>query len=203
MNTLTCAGFALQIIAAALVLSTAAGAQSTAGSTHAKSKKVAKPHTEQAEPAATGSEQPILLGQYGEWRAYRAQPGGEKLCFALAKPTSSQVTPAKRPRDPVYLFVTSRPAENVRNEVSLVMGYAFKPGAEANLEIGAAKFAMYTQSDGAWIKNAAEESRLVDTMRKGQELAVTGISSRGTQSVDRYSLKGLSQALDRVAQGCK
>jgi invasion protein IalB len=58
---------------------------------------------------------------------------------------------------------------------------------------------MHTQSDGAWIKNLAEEARLVETMRKGGDLVVTGTSSR-MQLVDRYSLKGLSQALDRTAQ---
>jgi invasion protein IalB len=199
MTILACARFVLKTVAAVLLLDAAAAAQAPAG--HSRSSR-AKPHTERAEPDATGAQQPTLLGQYGEWRTYTAKPGGEKLCFALAKPTSSQITP-KRPRDPVYLFVTSRPVENVRNEVSVVMGYAFKPGSEANLEIGSAKFAMYTQSDGAWIKNAAEESRLVDTMRKGQDLVVTGMSSRGTQSVDRYSLKGLSQALDRAAQECR
>jgi invasion protein IalB len=62
---------------------------------------------------------------------------------------------------------------------------------------------MYTQNDGAWIKNAAEETRLVESMRKGADLVVKGVSARGTQSSDTYSLKGLAQALDRVGQECK
>ena len=62
---------------------------------------------------------------------------------------------------------------------------------------------MYTQADGAWIKNAAEEARMVDAMRKTPEMIVTGESGKGTKSTDRYSLKGLSQALDRVATECK
>jgi invasion protein IalB len=62
---------------------------------------------------------------------------------------------------------------------------------------------MNTQSDGAWIKNVAEEARLIEIMRKGSDLTVTGTSSKGTQSVDRYSLKGLGQALDRASQECK
>ena len=51
---------------------------------------------------------------------------------------------------------------------------------------------MYTQNDGAWIKNVAEEARMVDAMRKGSDLTVKGISGRGTESTDQYSLKGLS-----------
>jgi hypothetical protein len=83
------------------------------------------------------------------------------------------------------------------------MGYPFKSGGEATVDIGSAKYAMYTQGDGAWIKNAAEEARMVDTMRKGSDMVVTGESAGGTKSTDRYSLKGLSQALDRVAQECR
>jgi invasion protein IalB len=83
------------------------------------------------------------------------------------------------------------------------MGYTFKPSVEASVEIGPAKFAMYTQKDGAWIKNAAEEGRLVDAMRKGPDMVVKGTSGKGTQTTDRFSLKGLAQALDRVAQECR
>jgi len=154
-------------------------------------------------PAGAGGAQPSLLGQFGDWGAYTAANGGKKLCYALAKPSSQATEPANRPRDPAYIFVSTRPSENVRNEISIVIGYPFKPGYEANVDIGSAKYAMYTQADGAWIKNAAEEARMVDAMRRGSDLVVTGESGRGTKSTDRYNLKGLSQALDRVAQECK
>ena len=62
---------------------------------------------------------------------------------------------------------------------------------------------MYTQNDGAWVKNAAEEARLVDAMRKGAEVTVKGESSRGTKTTDQFSLKGISQALDRAASECR
>jgi hypothetical protein len=62
---------------------------------------------------------------------------------------------------------------------------------------------MYTQNDGAWIKNVADEARMLDALRKGSDLTVRGVSGRGTKSIDQYSLKGLSQALDRVAAECK
>jgi invasion protein IalB len=62
---------------------------------------------------------------------------------------------------------------------------------------------MYTQSDGAWVKNAAEETRLVDAMRKGTDLTIKGTSARGTATSDVFSLKGLAQALDKVGQECR
>jgi hypothetical protein len=211
MITLARNRIALPLAAMLAVGSVAAAQQPTAPvpATAPAKPKPAKPAAKRNAPkpapqtAAVASGQPVLLGQYGEWGAYAAQSGGAKVCFALAKPASSQTTPPNKPRDSVYFFVASRPAENVRNEVSVIIGYAFKPATDATVEIGPAKFALYTQNDGAWIKNAAEEARLVETMRKGADLVVTASSSRGTQSLDRYSLKGLSQALDRTAQDCK
>ena len=153
--------------------------------------------------AAAGDVQPTLLGQYGDWGAYTASPGGAKVCFALAKPKTTKTEPAGRKRDPSYVFVSTRPGENVKNEVSVIIGYPFKTSADATAEVGTAMFAMYTQNDGAWIKNIAEEARMIDAMRKNAELTVKGTSGRGTQSVDQYSLKGLAQALDKIEQECK
>jgi hypothetical protein len=169
----------------------------------------AKPAAKPAAPAAAAAPapapapQPTLLGQFGDWGAYTASPGGKKVCFALAKPSNSKTAPPNRPRDPTYMFISSRPAEKVRDEVSVIFGYGFKPNADASIEISGAAYAMYTQADGAWIKNAAEETRLVDAMRKGADLTVKGTSAKGTASTDVYSLRGLPEALNRVGQECK
>lgn len=152
---------------------------------------------------AQGEGQPALLQTYGDWGAYVGLSGGNKVCFALAQPTSSQTNPPNRPRDPAYLIVTSRPADSVRNEVSVIIGYPFKPSSEATVDIGSTRFSMQTQTDNAWVKDPAEEARMVDTMRRSADLVVRGTSGRGTQTTDRYSLKGLGQALDRVGQECR
>lgn len=167
----------------------------------AKRAAVQKPSASQAQ-ASVGA-QPTLLGQYADWGAYAATPNGNKVCFALAKPISAQTNPPNRPRDPAYLFISTRPSEKVSNEVSIIIGYPFKPSSDATVQIGSASFAMYTQADGAWIKNAADETRMVDAMRKGSDLVVKGMSGHGTQTTDKYTLKGLSQALDRTAQECR
>ena len=158
-----------------------------------------------AEPAvaAAGGTKPTLLGQYGDWGAYTASPGGKKICFAIAKPASSETNPPGKSRNPTFMFISTRPADKVSNEISIVIGYPFKPSAEATLEVGSASFPLYTQQDGAWIKNAAEEAHLVDAMRGGQNAVVKGTSSRGTRSTDTFSLKGFAQALDRSDQDCK
>ncbi|HEY9455288.1 MAG TPA: invasion associated locus B family protein [Bradyrhizobium sp.] len=168
-------------------------------------KSTAKPPAkpEPAATAAAGGAEPTLIGQFGTWGAYTATPNGKKVCFALAKPSSSKTNPPNRPRDPAYAFVSTRPAERVVNEVSIMIGYALKPGSESSLEVGGSSYAMYTQGDGIWIKNAAEEEQMVSAMRKGADATVKGISAKGTETTDVFSLKGLSQALDRLAQDCK
>jgi len=166
----------------------------------------AKPTAKPADPAAAaaaGGAEPTLIGQYGTWGAYTATPNGRKVCFALAKPLSSKTNPPNRPRDPAYAFVSTRPAEKVVNEVSIMIGYALKPGSESSLEVGGSSYAMYTQGDGLWIKNAAEEEQMVSAMRKSAEVTVKGVSAKGTETTDVFSLKGLAQALDRLAQDCK
>jgi invasion protein IalB len=200
-------GFDLRALGARALLALAAVAvvSSVVLAQQPPAPKAAAPATKPAQTATApaGDSQPNLLGQYGDWGAYSASPGGRRVCFSIAKPKSSLTNPPGRKRDQAYVFVSTRPSENVRNEVSVIFGYPFKPSTDATVEVGAAKFAMYTMNDGAWIKNVAEEVRMVDAMRKGGDLTIKGVSGHGTESTDQYSLKGLSQAIDRAEQECK
>jgi hypothetical protein len=209
-------GMLTALVASVLMCGASGLAQAQSASPKA-SKGVAKPSSSkpeaskpeaakpEAKPAAAvaGAAEPTLIGQFGPWGAYTATPNGKKVCFALAKPASSKTNPPNRPRDPAYAFVSTRPAEKVTNEVSVMIGYTLKPGSESTLEVGGASYAMYTQGDGLWIKNAAEEERMVDAMRKAADVTVKGVSAKGTETTDTFSLKGLAQALDRLAQDCK
>jgi invasion protein IalB len=160
-----------------------------------------KPGTAQAAvPPSPG--EPTLLAMYGEWGAYTATPNGKRVCFALAKPVSSSTVPPNRPRDPAWMFISSRPAEKVTNEVSVIFGYGLKANSDATMEIAGGSYAMNTQGDGAWVKNPAEEPKLVDILRKGADVTIKGTSAKGTVSTDVYSLKGLSQALDKIGHEC-
>jgi hypothetical protein len=180
----------LTALVASLVMCGVADLAQAQGASSKASKGAAKPTAAESKPAAAiaGGAEPTLIGQFGTWGAYTATPNGKKVCFALARPSSSKTNPPNRPRDPAYAFVSTRPAEKVTNEVS---------------EVGGASYAMYTQGDGLWIKNAAEEERMVDAMRKAADVTVKGVSAKGTETTDTFSLKGLSQALERLAQDCK
>jgi invasion protein IalB len=182
---------------------TASKSTSAAKSKAPAAKQSAAPAKPAAAPAAVGGAEPSLVGQFGTWGAYTATSNGKKVCFALAKPASSKTNPPNRPRDASYAFISTRPAEKVANEVSVMIGYQLKPGSEGTVEIGGARFAMYSQGDGLWIKNAAEEDRMVEALRKGADATVKGVSAKGTETIDVFPLKGLAQALDKLAKECR
>jgi hypothetical protein len=194
---------ALRALAAGVLMCGAASLAQAQSASPKAAKSTAKPDAAKPTAAATGGAEPTLIGQFGTWGAYAATPNGKKVCFALAKPSSSKTNPPNRPRDPAYAFVSTRPAEKVTNEVSVMIGYTLKPGSESTLEVGGAAYSMYTQGDGLWIKNAAEEERMVEAMRKSADATVKGVSAKGTETTDIFSLKGLSQALDKIAQDCR
>ena len=63
---------------------------------------------------------------------------------------------------------------------------------------------MYTQNDGAWIKNVAEEARMIEAMRKGADHDRQR-HIRPRHHVDRpvFAQGADSQAIDRAEQECK
>jgi hypothetical protein len=83
-----------------------------------------------------------------------------------------------------FIFISSRPADKVNNEISITMGYPFQPRSEATLGIGSVSFALATRQDTAWIKNPVEEPNLIEAMRAGQNAVLKGKSAKGTHSTD-------------------
>ena len=65
-----------------------------------------------------------LLEKFKDWSAYAAS-GNPKVCFAVAKPTSS--SPKKVKRGPIFFYISLWPADKVTNEISVKMGYPFGP----------------------------------------------------------------------------
>ncbi|MGL4444382.1 MAG: hypothetical protein ACRCU1_12190, partial [Alsobacter sp.] len=134
------------------------------------------------------------------WGAYASDTAKGKVCYVLAQPRER--LPKTLTRDPGYLFVSTRPAEGVRNEVSVVLGFPAKDDSEGTATIGTATFALVAKGAAAWLKNAAEDAAFVEALRRGQSLTVKAISRRGNESTDRYVMAGFAQALDRVRKEC-
>jgi invasion protein IalB len=172
---------------------------------------------------------PALVATFGDWNVFVGEAGKGRICYTLAQPKSRD--PASLKRDPGYAFISDRPAEGVRNEVSFIMGFDVAGGADAtetkldpkSSEKPAAKFdanaktlvgpmpvalvdetsfEMLPKGGNLWVKNAAKEGALITEMRKGAKLVIKAASLRGHQSIDTYSLTGFAQALDRLQKEC-
>jgi hypothetical protein len=147
---------------------------------------------------------PELLGDFGDWKAFKSADGGAVVCYALSQPKSS--TPKGAKRDPVFFIVSNFPARQVKGEPSIVIGYPFKEGSKATVEVGGASYKFTTVNSGseggAWLPDSATEQKLIASMRDGSAMSIKGTSQRGTNTTDKYSLSGVSQALDRINQEC-
>lgn len=143
---------------------------------------------------------PNRVGTFKDWSAYAYSDTRGKVCYAASQPKTQ--APTGLNRDPAYFMITARPAENVRSEISVIIGYPFKEGTKVMVNVDGQKFSMFTKDDGAWIENAAEETSLLAAMKKGHAMSVLGTSRRGTQTTDSYSLAGIKASLDAIAKSC-
>jgi hypothetical protein len=151
--------------------------------------------------ALAQGQEPTSLGEFGAWAAYAYRAQGSKVCYVVSQPKSSAPKAAKR--DPAFLLVTHRPGQSVRNEVSTIIGYPFKKDAIVELTIDTNNYQLFTNGDGAWAETSAKDKEIVGAMRKGQKLTVKGASWRGTETLDSYSLDGITAALEKIDQNCK
>ncbi|BCB17460.1 hypothetical protein [Bosea sp. ANAM02] len=161
----------------------------------------AKPKPAATAAASSGQGQAMLLESAGKWQAFSSQQGRSKVCYALSKAETRM--PANLKDVDGLLFVSSRPGEGVRNEISFVMNFDLKEGVEHQAIIGSERFALVAKGKNMWLKNPAEEPRMLDSLRRGSSLEVKGTSKRGNPTSDKYSLAGISQIVKRAEDACK
>lgn len=160
----------------------------------------AAPALAQAKKQSAKDSGTFQVATYGDWGTYVSGKDRGKVCYAMSQPKDR--TPKGLQRDPAYLFISNRSGDGAKHEFSIIMGYPLKPGAAANATIGGSNFTMLTKDKSAWLKNAAEESQILDAIRKGSALVVKGTSIKGNDTTDRYSLSGAGQAIERMQKEC-
>jgi invasion protein IalB len=130
--------------------------------------------------------------QHKDWGAYSYQASGGKNCFVLSKPTKK--SPADRDHGDVY-FMVAKKADGSGFEPQFRAGYSFAENSNVTVNVDGKAFTMFTQGDGAWLRNKAEEPGLVQAMRAGRAMNVQATSRRGTATSYDYSLSGITAAL--------
>jgi invasion protein IalB len=151
-------------------------------------------------PQSVSAADPTLVATHGKWSAYYTDESGSKVCYMASEPTKHEGK--YKERGAIYALVTNRPAESTKNVFSYIAGYPYKAGSDVTVTIGDQSFSLFTQEDTAWAPDAATDEKIVQAMRKGTNMVVKGVSSRGTQTTDTYSLTGTGAAHDAITKEC-
>ena len=140
---------------------------------------------------------PTRIKQHNAWGAYSHSSDKGKLCYVLSIPTQKQ--PADRDHGDVFFMLAKHPGGNGNFEPQFTVGYPFQDNSKVILDIDGRKFSMFTKGSNAWMENPAEEPAVVDAMRAGSRMSVSGTSRRGTATSYAYSLSGVTASLKEVA----
>ena len=140
------------------------------------------------------------LGKFKDWESFVLSQDGNKVCFAQSIPLIR--APKKLKRDPSRLFVTFRPAEKIKNEISVTNGYEFKIKTPVTAKSGKKKFDLFSKGRFAWVAESQDESRLISAMKKASRLMIIGNTNKDEQTTDHYSMMGFTKAYNTAKKSC-
>ena len=140
------------------------------------------------------------VGKFKDWESFVLIQEGNKICFAQSVPVVK--APKKFKRDASRLFISFRPAENIKNEVSVTNGYEFKLKASVSAKSGKKSYDMVSKGRFAWVTDDKDEVKLISTMKKASRLMIIGNSEKGTQTTDHYSMMGFTKAYNTAKKSC-
>ena len=140
------------------------------------------------------------IGKFKDWQTMvLIEPTGT-VCFAQSSPVLQ--APKSNQRD-ARLFVTFRPNEKITDEISTSPGYEFNQNNSVTATSGKQRVKFDIVQQGfAWIADNKIEKKMVNVMKKGSRLMITGYNQNGSQTIDHYSLLGFSKAYDAAKTAC-
>jgi len=140
------------------------------------------------------------IGKFKDWESFILSQEGNKVCFAQSTPVVR--APKKLKREPSRLFVSFRPAQNIKNEVSVTNGYDFKLKAPVTAKSGKKKYDLFSKGRFAWVVDNEDEKKLIITMKKASRLMIIGNTEKGDQTTDHYSMMGFTKAYNTAKKNC-
>ena len=147
-----------------------------------------------------GEENLKSIGKFKDWESFVLTQNGNKICFAQSNPVVR--APKKLKREASRLFVSFRPAESIKNEVSVTNGYEFKLKAPVAAKSGKKSYDLFSKGRFAWVVDNKDELKLISTMKKASRLMIIGNSETGTQTTDHYSMMGFTKAYNSAKKSC-
>lgn len=152
-------------------------------------------------PAAAAGQK--MLSHYGSWEVWVDSENGQKICYmANRSPIKQEPLGKKIRRDSFFALVTDRPADHTKDVFSYVAGYKYKEHADAKAIIDGVVFPLSVQDDTAWSPDTPTDNKIIRAMSKGKTLTISGVSRRGTNTVDTFSLAGSAQAHEAISKEC-
>ena len=140
------------------------------------------------------------IGKFKDWESFIVSQDGNKTCFAQSIPVVK--APKKIKRDPSRLFVSFRPAENIKNEISLTNGYEFKLKTPVIAKSGKKTYDLFSKGRFAWVVDNKDEMKLILTMKKASRIMIIGNTDKGEQTTDHYSMMGFTKAYNTAKKSC-
>ncbi len=140
------------------------------------------------------------LGDFSDWSAFKFTENNTTTCFIASEPTKDEGNYKKR--GDIHAMVTHRPSEDRIDEVSIQAGYTYKENIAVEIQVSDMKVKLFTQGETAWAVDKDTDRKLVQAMIKGNRMIVRGTSSRGTKTVDTYSLSGFTKAYQTIKKAC-
>ena len=147
-----------------------------------------------------GEENLKSVGKFKDWETFILSQEGVKVCFAQSIPVVR--APKKLKREPSRLFVSFRPNENIKNEISVTNGYEFKPKAPVAAKSGKKSYDLFSKGRFAWVVDNEDEAKLIVTMKKASRLMIIGNTNKGDQTTDHYSMMGFTKAYNTAKKSC-
>lgn len=144
-----------------------------------------------------------VVATEGDWTVFAGN--NPKECWAVSPPKSSANTrdgqTVQVDRGDIRLYIAYRPG--AAGEVSFTGGYPFKPGSTVKVDIGGNKFDLFTEGENAWTGSNGDDAKLIAALRAGSSATLTAVSARGTQTVDTFSLSGITAATNAAKSNCQ
>lgn len=151
--------------------------------------------------ASTSNAADRSLGTFKVWSAMSFTEDDKTVCMMWSQPEKAEGDYKKRGE--IFVFVTHRPGDSEMNKVSFETGYTFKESSEVRVTIDEKVYSLYTDGSTAWSYDTKNDSHMVNAMRAGKTMIMEGVSGRGTETRDTYSLGGFTAAHNAINKACK
>lgn len=142
-----------------------------------------------------------VVEKFGDWVLYAHSGDPAEICFLTAQAKETKPVGYKKERS--YFYVSAWPKDGVKAEISVNIGRNLQNKSQVTVQIGSARYALFTKGNKAFVEDPTQELKLIDSMKRGSFMVVRATTDDGTQVSDTYSLIGVTKAVNTLSRrGC-